>query len=63
MALDHKVEGIEIDVDVGNGEAIPTLSEVFDFLKPHHEVFVNLELKAPTGPPLLNKYPYHAAAT
>ena len=40
-------------LDAGNGETIPTLSEVFKFLKPHPEVFVNLELKGPTEPLLL----------
>jgi glycerophosphoryl diester phosphodiesterase len=43
------------ELDGGNGETIPTLSEVFILLQPT-DIFVNLELKGPTDPVLQYKY-------
>lgn len=48
-------------LDAGNGEKIPLLSELFELIKPT-PIFVNIELKGPRTPALAAIYDYHLAA-
>ena len=58
--FDHTFESLR-QLDIGEGEIMPTLAEVLQLLKQAPKMVINIELKAPWVPATLARYDYKRA--